>query len=639
MRAAFLARGVSGALGAALCAAGGASAATQTFGPVADAYVRADRATTNYGTATTLVVDGSPVANAYLRFDVKVPVGESVTKATLRLFTTKSSGSGITVHGVASSAWGEKTITYAKAPGIGARVGSSGSYRANVFVSVDVTSLVKSSGPVSIAVKRSSSTSNAYRSREASSNRPQLVVTSTVTGDTAPPDTTITAGPSGLTSVDTPTLEFTSTEIRSTFQCRLDFGPLAPCSSPYTTATLADGAHTFEVAARDTAGNVDPTPAERTFTVDATPPAKATGLTATPSDASVALDWNDNADPDLSHYDVLRSTTAGGPYTLLASVTASAYSDLAVSNGTPYAYVIDTIDDAGNHSGFSNEVSSTPRAKPTHPNFPIRATFYYPWFPEAWSQNGISPFTNHHPSLGFYNSASDVIRDAHLRSLEYAKVDAGIYSWWGQGSREDLRFPGMLSRTDATGSPVRWALYHEREGNGPDPSVTQLQSDLDYIKARYASDPAYLKVGGKPVIFAYGDANDGCGMADRWAQANDATRGFYVVLKVFSGYRTCASQPQGWHQYSPAVRTDRQPGYSFAISPEFDLTGPDPPRLARDLAAFKQAIRSMVASGEPWQLVTTFNEWGENSATESAQEWSSASGQGQYLDALSTDGQ
>jgi hypothetical protein len=639
VRAALLACGISGALGAGLCAAGGASAATQAFGPVADSYVRADRAGTNYGSAKTLVVDGSPVANAYLRFDVKVPAGDSVTRATLRLFTTESSGSGLTVHGVGSSTWGEKTITYATAPGIGARVAASCSYRANAYVSVDVTSLVHGSGPVSVAVKRSSSTSNAYLSREAKSNRPQLVVAHAPAADTTPPDTTITAGPSGLTSDDTPTFEFTSTESPSTFQCRLDLEPVVSCSSPSTTATLADGAHTFEVAARDAAGNVDPTPAGRTFTVDATPPATATGLTATPGDASVALDWNDNAEPDLDHYDILRSTSTGGPYTVIAGVTASAYSDVAVSNGTPYAYVIDAIDTAGNHSGFSNEVPATPRATSTQPTFPIRAAFYYPWFPEAWSQNGISPFTKYNPTLGFYNSADDAVRDSHLHSLEYAKVNAGIYSWWGQGSKEDLRFPGMLSRTDATGSPVRWALYHEREGNGPDPSVAQLQSDLDYIKARYASDPAYLKVGGKPVVFAYGDANDGCGMADRWAQANDATRGFYVVLKVFSGYRTCASQPQSWHQYSPAVRTDRQPGYSFAISPEFDLTGPDPPRLARDLAAFKQAIRSMVASGEPWQLVTTFNEWGENSATESAQEWSSASGQGQYLDALNSDGQ
>jgi len=279
------------------------------------------------------------------------------------------------------------------------------------------------------------------------------------------------------------------------------------------------------------------------------------------------------------------------------------------------------------------DVTAAPPAQP-QPTFPIRAAFYYPWYPEAWRQNGISPFTDNHPSAGFYDSTDDALRDGHLRALGYARFAAGIYSWWGQGSKEDTRLPAMLARTRATGSPVRWAVYHEREGNGPDPSVAQLASDLDYIRARYAPDPAYLKVGGKPVIFAYADAADGCGMVDRWHRANEPAHDFYVVLKVFDGYRTCSAQPESWHQYAPSLRADRQPSFSFSISPGFDLTGPEPGRLRRDLPAFRAAVRQMVASGEPWQLVTTFNEWGENSATESAQEWSSPSGFGQYLDAL-----
>jgi hypothetical protein len=286
-----------------------------------------------------------------------------------------------------------------------------------------------------------------------------------------------------------------------------------------------------------------------------------------------------------------------------------------------------------------------PPAPTPQPSFPIRAAFYYPWFPEAWSQKNpitnvqISPFTEYHPSLGFYNSEDDAVRLAHLKALEYAGFQAGIYSWWGQGHNTDKRLPGMLSLTDATRSPIKWALYYEREGT-TDPAVEQIGSDLDYIKTNYASDPAFLKVDGKPVLFVYGGGTDDCTMADRWAQANTPERNFYVVLKVFAGYRLCTSQPQGWHQYAPSSRTDRQRGYSFAISPGFHRTGDPPdsgrPYLARDLAAFQQAATDMVASGEPWQLVISFNEWGENTATESAEEWASASGYGQYLDALDT---
>jgi hypothetical protein len=267
------------------------------------------------------------------------------------------------------------------------------------------------------------------------------------------------------------------------------------------------------------------------------------------------------------------------------------------------------------------------------PTFPIRAAFYYPWFPESWNQQGINPFTKYHPSLGFYPSNDNAVRLSHLLSLQYAHIEAGIYSWWGQGHYTDQRLPGMLAATNAIHSPIKWALYYEPEGYS-DPTPDAIGADLDYIKTNYAGDPSYLKVDGKPVIFAYARGADACPMADRWIQANTAERDFYVVLKVFAGYRSCTSQPQSWHQYAPSTRADHQAGYSFAISPEFDLTGPEPERLPRDLAAFQQAAADMVASNEPWQLVISFNEWGENTATESAEEWSSASGQGQYLDAL-----
>ncbi|MGH3992010.1 MAG: Ig-like domain-containing protein, partial [Pseudonocardiaceae bacterium] len=102
-----------------------------------------------------------------------------------------------------------------------------------------------------------------------------------VTVDTAAPDTTITGGPSGPTNDNTPTFTFSSPDTGATFQCRVDAGAFAACTSPHTTATLADGAHTFDVRAIDAAGNVDASPATRSLTVDAAPP--DTSITSGPS--------------------------------------------------------------------------------------------------------------------------------------------------------------------------------------------------------------------------------------------------------------------------------------------------------------------------------------------------------------------
>jgi hypothetical protein len=282
---------------------------------------------------------------------------------------------------------------------------------------------------------------------------------------------------------------------------------------------------------------------------------------------------------------------------------------------------------------LSAQLQPGPAYADWQPAFPIRAAFYYQWFPEAWNQQGMNPFTHYHPSLGFYDSSSGPVIQQHLAAMRYANIQAGIATWWGQGSRSDQRVALLLSNT--AGSAFRWSLYYEPEGQ-TDPSVAQITADLTYIKSHYGGDPSFLRVNGAFVVFVYGQPTDGCGMADRWKQAN--TVGAYVVLKVFPGYATCASQPQAWHQYAPAAAEDSQAGRSFAISPGFYKGNEASPRLARDPIRWNTNVRDMVASHALWQLVTTFSEWGEGTSVESASEWASSSGYGSYLDALHTNG-
>jgi hypothetical protein len=188
--------------------------------------------------------------------------------------------------------------------------------------------------------------------------------------------------------------------------------------------------------------------------------------------------------------------------------------------------------------------------------------------------------------------------------------------------------PMLLQRARATG--FRWSVYYERESLG-DPTSAQISADLAHLRTAYASDPAFLRIAGKAVVFVYADGDDACGMAQRWRDAD--TSGMHVVLKVFPGYQGCSAQPDGWHQYAPAVRVDVQRGVSASLSPGFWLYGQQE-RLPRDVTAFRAAATTVATSGAPWQLVTTFNEWGEGTAVEPATQWASASGYGAYLDVL-----
>jgi hypothetical protein len=92
--------------------------------------------------------------------------------------------------------------------------------------------------------------------------------------DLTPPDTTIDSGPSGLIATDEATFAFSGSPAGDTakVQCRIDSGPFTDCADPVTFQGLAEGPHTVEFRAQDAAGNQDPTPATRSFTVDTTAP-------------------------------------------------------------------------------------------------------------------------------------------------------------------------------------------------------------------------------------------------------------------------------------------------------------------------------------------------------------------------------
>ncbi len=484
-----------------------AAAVSQTFVPVADAYVIQTYPSTNYGSNHSLRADASPVTRSYLRFVVSGLNGAAVQSAVVKFYAGSSNSAGLSVSALADNLWTESAITYNNAPAPGSIINSSGAFNTGTWVTVDMGSYVQGDGTYNMVITTTSTNAIKLSSREAGSKAPQLVISTLPAATATPTQAAISIPTATGTAVPTQTAT----------------------SLPTATALPTE--------------------------------------TATPAPTSTAM----------------------------PSPTPTAQTDW-------------------------------------QPSFPIRAAFYYPWFPESWTQLGVYPYTNYHPQLGYYNSSDSTVLQNHIAMMQYGGIEAGIASWWGQGSKTDSRIPALLSA--ASGTDFRWALYYELESQG-DPTASQIQNDLTYILDHYGTDPSYLRVNGKFVVFVYADGNDGCAMADRWKQGN--TVGAYVVLKVFSGYLTCASQPDDWHQYGPAVAEDHQGSYSFTISPGFWKYG-ESPRLSRDVTRWTQNVKDMVASGSRWQLVTTFSEWGEGTAVEPAAEWASSSGYGQYLDVLHYNG-
>jgi hypothetical protein len=98
------------------------------------------------------------------------------------------------------------------------------------------------------------------------------------------------------------------------------------------------------------------------FTViPTTAPPVPTGLTATGGNANVQLGWT--ATLNAAAYAVKRSTTSGGPYTVVGNPTSNLYADNTVTNNTQYFYVVAATDAIGS-SANSAQVSATPAVPP-----------------------------------------------------------------------------------------------------------------------------------------------------------------------------------------------------------------------------------------------------------------------------------
>ena len=283
-----------------------------------------------------------------------------------------------------------------------------------------------------------------------------------------------------------------------------------------------------------------------------------------------------------------------------------------------------------------------PRGTKTPPSRPapgaltgtIRAAFYYPWFPQTWGRDPQKPFTNYKPTRGRYSTDVATVK-AQIADLQYGAVRVGIASWFGQGSSTDGHWPALFQAARGTG--FRWAPYYENEGIA-DPSPAAIAADLHYLRTRYGGAGSALAMmpGDRMLVFVYNsddrDTAHGCATVSRWQQAEGILRQrygekVYVDLKLFRHYSGCpgGASIAGWHQYGPASAVQdasHGPGDgAFAISPGFWKSGRaygSAPFLARDRARWKADIAAMNASRAKWQLITTYNEWGEGTAIESS---------------------
>jgi endo-1,4-beta-xylanase len=166
--------------------AGGAS----TLNASADASVRDGiYAANNYGTATSMDIKNSTTdftRYAYIKFDIS-GISPTVANARLRLYGRHNGtvSPNTSAYGVTNNSWTETGITWANKPSVGALQVSKTITQTTQYYEWDVTSFVRSqkaagATAVTLVLTMDASPSDnqitSFNSREATGNRPQLVV-------------------------------------------------------------------------------------------------------------------------------------------------------------------------------------------------------------------------------------------------------------------------------------------------------------------------------------------------------------------------------------------------------------------------------------------------------------------------------
>jgi Ca2+-binding RTX toxin-like protein len=109
------------------------------------------------------------------------------------------------------------------------------------------------------------------RALDAAGNADATPAVKAWTIDLTAPATTITGSPNAVTGDATATFAFTAADSGGStvggFECRLDAGAFAPCTSGARYTGLALGTHTFQVRATDKVGNVEAAPASYSWRI------------------------------------------------------------------------------------------------------------------------------------------------------------------------------------------------------------------------------------------------------------------------------------------------------------------------------------------------------------------------------------
>jgi glycosyl hydrolase family 99 len=332
-----------------------------------------------------------------------------------------------------------------------------------------------------------------------------------------------------------------------------------------------------------------------------------------------------------------------------AGGTANARLDIVNINGAPMA--VDTFVLEGNSGRFRSSADLLRRGGPLGKPSPIASrlvlAFFYPWWNlETWSNpifidRPMQPYTT--------DSTTDLTRE--MTQARNAGLDALVVSWSGKafdGGIDNRRMLACLTAGQSAGIKIatlfETTVANRENVDGPADPDTVFRWLVDVVDT-YTSHPAYLHVGGRPVVLAYAAQRmSQAGWREALSRLRASGRDVLLVgeginstrLGALDGlffYPSNAFQGDDIRAFdltqSTSVRTYHLlPGDTIGrriwvatVSPGYDDTHLNDGRVARvsDRDGGRYYVRqwqSAVDMRADWIVVTSWNEWFENTHIE-----------------------
>jgi peptidoglycan/xylan/chitin deacetylase (PgdA/CDA1 family) len=225
---------------------------------------------------------------------------------------------------------------------------------------LDAGSFSACNSPVNYSGLADGSHSFAVRARDAVGNPSSATSYTWSLQAPRPPAPSIDTTPSNPSNLKQAMFAFSDAVATVSFQCSLDGADYSACTSPFTTAALADGSHTFAVEAVD-ASNRTSNPTQYAWTIDTVAPS-APSITSKPA-AVVASGSASFGFSDTEAGVAFECQLDGAAF---ASCTSPAgYGGLATGQHTFAVRARDTAGNAGAATSYSWRVDITPPAQPT----------------------------------------------------------------------------------------------------------------------------------------------------------------------------------------------------------------------------------------------------------------------------------